>query len=809
MTDNINDHLRWYHSLGMEDTGIVGGKNASLGELIKNLSGLNINVPDGFATTAGAFRFFLEENELSEKISAEIERYRNDNDLLKESGYKIRELILHGIFPTSIANSITGAYELLCKENGASDLPVAVRSSATAEDLPGASFAGLHDTFLNVRGKGQLLEMCKRCYASLFTDRAIIYREQKGFEHMEISLSVGIQRMISAENSGSGVMFTLDTESGFPNVILINAAWGLGENIVQGTVNPDQYLVFKPLLGNTKVKPILEKDMGSKQQKMIYASENNKRTRNIPTTYEEQNSFVLNDEEILQLSSWAKNIEDHYQRPMDIEWVKDDRSGELYIVQARPETIHASENVSVFKSYTLNKGGDKPILKGINIGSSIATGIVKKVSHINELKDLPKNTIIVTEMTEPDWVPILRKVNGIITNSGGRTCHAAIISRELGIPAIVGTTTATTELKDGMEITISCAGGDEGLIYSGILDYEVTSVDLSDLPDPETSVMINLASPETAFNWWRLPVDGIGLARMEFIISNHIKIHPMALIDFDRVKNEKDREYIRKATKQYQHKTEFFIEKLREGISRIAASQYPKPVIVRTSDFKTNEYSGLIGGKEFEPEEDNPMIGWRGASRYYSPDYTEGFSLECEAIRQVRDIVGLDNVIVMIPFCRTLNEAKNVKKVMAEYGLGRGVNGLQIYMMCEIPSNVILAEEFSQHFDGMSIGSNDLTQLILGVDRDSVILDYLFDENDKAVKKAITDVIKKAHFKVCPVGFCGQAPSDDPNYAAFLVKSGIDSLSVNPDCVVDVIKSVYEVEQSMLAKHQDLIHEIQ
>lgn len=800
-------HIRWYHDLGINDTALVGGKNASLGEMIRELKDLGIQVPEGFATTSDAFRLFIRENTLGEVIRSEMEAYREDPNRLSESGHRVREAILHGTFPISVAGAITAGYEQLCEKAGVSELSVAVRSSATAEDLPGASFAGLHNTYLNVRGKSQLLEMTKHCFASLFTDRSIMYREEKGFDHMDIALSVGIQRMIKAENSGSGVMFTIDTETGFPDLILINAAWGLGENIVQGTVNPDQYLIFKPLLDHEKFKPIIEKKIGSKKFKMVYESDNGTTTKNIKTTLNEQNSLVLNDDEILQLAKWGKVIEQHYDRPMDIEWVKDDNSGELFIVQARPETVHGISAPAIFKTYSLKAKPPEPLIRGISIGSSIAAGRVRNIDNISELGDPDEDTIIVAEMTEPDWVPALRKVKGIITNAGGRTCHAAIISRELGIPAVVGTGNATRILKNGTEVTISCAGSEEGLVFPGILEHEEQRIDLSELPETETSIMMNIATPEAAFKWWKLPADGVGLARMEFIISNYIRIHPMALVDFEKVKDEEQRSHIRKATKGYKDRKEYFIERLKEGISRIAASQYPKPVIVRTSDFKTNEYSGLIGGEYFEPEEENPMIGWRGASRYYSHLYEPGFALECEAIRRVREEVGLDNVIVMIPFCRTPDEGRNVKRIMAKHGLKREENGLQIYMMCEIPSNVILAEEFAQLFDGFSIGSNDLTQLILGVDRDSTALDYLFDENNKAVKKAIQEVIRKAHFKLCPVGFCGQAPSDDPAYASFLVHSGIDSISVNPDSLVEVVRSVHKAEIARAQLSKELRHE--
>ncbi|MDX1585886.1 MAG: phosphoenolpyruvate synthase, partial [Balneolaceae bacterium] len=756
---------------------------------------MGINIPDGFATTAYAYRKFIQENKLEEPIREELKKYEEGSQNLEDTGHQIRKLFHNGIFPIPVAEAIRKAYDKLCDMSEINNISVAVRSSATAEDLPTASFAGLQETFLNVRGKEQLIEMCKECYASLFTDRAISYRYEKDFDHLQVALSIGVQRMIRADKAGSGVMFTLDTETGFPDVVLINAAWGLGENIVQGIINPDQYLVFKPLLEKDPFKPIIEKKLGSKEQKMVYASNNMSRTVNVQTTAEEQAAFVLSDEEILQLAYWAEKIEKHYGKPMDIEWVKDDKTDKLFIVQARPETVQSNVSSNEFNSYRLKNHDEKPILTGISIGSNIVHGKVRKVEHISELEKLDENSILVTQMTEPDWVPALKKVKGIIADSGGRTCHAAIVSREMGIPAIVGTKTGTKVLVEGKEITLSCAGGDEGQVFDGHIAFEKETINLGELPETRTNIMINLATPESAFKWWRLPAKGVGLARMEFIISNHIKIHPMALIHFDKVIEEPAREQIRKITYHYKDKREFFIDKLATGIAKIAAAQYPEPVILRTSDFKTNEYADLIGGKEFEPDEENPMLGWRGASRYYSEGYREGFALECLAIKKVREDIGLENVIVMIPFCRTTEEADRVLEEMEKNGLKRGENGLKVYMMCEIPANVILAEEFAERFDGFSIGSNDLTQLVLGVDRDSTALNYLFDENNKAVKKSIQQVIEKAHKVECPVGFCGQAPSDQPEYARFLVSCNIDSISVNPDSVVEVLKHVSEAEE--------------
>lgn len=791
-----------YSELNMQDVPLVGGKNASLGEMTKHLKTLGIEVPDGFATTSAAYRYFLKANKLEDKISACLDDYHSETRNLEETGQRVRRLILNSTFPIQLAESIRNAYQQLNKDyfkqngtNSGGSLAVAVRSSATAEDLPGASFAGQQETYLNITGADNLITACKKCYASLFTNRAIVYREKMGFDHMKVYLSVGVQIMIRADKSSSGVMFTVDTETGFPNALVINGAWGLGENVVKGVVNPDQYYVFKEKLGQSEYSPIIEKVLGSKELKMIYSSDEGHNTLNIPTTLEERQSFVLDDDEILQLARWGVGIEHHYGSPMDIEWVKDDVTQKLFIVQARPETVHSIHQNEIFKNYTLTETSAELLISGISIGNSIVNGIVKIVHDATDLSGINPDTILVTEMTEPDWVPALRNAAGIITDYGGKTCHAAIVSRELGIPAVVGTTNGTAELKDGDVVTLSSAEGDEGKIYSGKLEYRVEEIDLGVLPQPKTDVMLNLATPESAFKWWRLPVKGIGLARMEFIISNHIRIHPMALVHPERIENEDEVRKIRKLTAGYSDLKEYFVDRLASGISKIAASQYPEPVIVRTSDFKTNEYAGLIGGRQFEPHEENPMLGWRGASRYYDKNYRKGFELECRALKKVRELIGLDNVIVMIPFCRTLDEAEKVLNVVAGFGLKRGVHGLQIYMMCEIPSNYILAEKFAEWFDGFSIGSNDLTQLILGVDRDSGALAHLFDENDPAVKTAIREVIERAHRAGIKVGFCGQAPSNDASYAEFLVECGIDSISVVPDSIIDVVNKVAEAEK--------------
>ena len=782
--------------VGSDDIMEVGGKNASLGEMLKHLNPLGINIPTGFVTTSTAFNNYIDANDLEEPIRSFLERYHRGELSVEEAGRAIRKRIINGIFPIRIAEDIRQAYADMCEEYGVENVDVAVRSSATAEDLPGASFAGLQETYLNVRGEEELLKACRRCYASLFTARAIVYREEKGFDHFKVALSVGVQKMVRADKACAGVAFTLDTESGFPDIVMINGTWGLGENVVQGIVNPDHYEVFKPLIGKEGVKPILEKTLGSKEQKMVYASDEDSRIQNVNTTAEERSSFVLSDREILQLADWSKKIEAYYERPMDIEWVKDDATDELYIVQARPETVHAGpERQDTFKYYELLEKSASVLLSGLSIGNSIVSGKVKKVVHVDDLESIREDDILVTQMTEPDWVPSMKRAAGIITDSGGRTCHAAIVSRELGIPAIVGTHNATNVFRDGQEITLSCSEGDVGRIYEGKLEFEVHEVNLRKLPELRTDIMINLAVPESAFRWWRLPVKGVGLARMEFIISQHIKVHPMALIHFDRVIEEHEREKIRKLSRNYDDKQEFFVDRLSRGIAKIAASQYPRPVILRTSDFKTNEYAGLIGGKAFEPEEENPMLGWRGACRYYGEGYREGFALECEAIKKARNEIGLTNLIVMIPFCRTVEEARKVLQELENNGLRRGEDGLQVYMMCEIPSNVILAGEFAKLFDGFSIGSNDLTQLVLGVDRDSAELSYLFREDNEAVKESIREVISKAHEANIPIGFCGQAPSDDPEYAAFLVEAGIDSISLNPDSVINVMNELGQAQK--------------
>ena len=780
-------YIRWFDTLSMKDVPVVGGKNASLGEMISSLKDEGIRVPDGFATTADAYRKFMREGGIEEDVTSLLDELENGKKTLDTVGKKIRRLFTKTSFPEEVEEALRNAYRNLCSIYEEEDLDVAVRSSATAEDLPDASFAGQQETFLNVTGEQELLDSCRRCFASLFTDRAISYRNEKGFEHMKVALSVGVQKMVRADEAGSGVMFSLDTETGFRDVVVINAAWGLGENVVQGAVNPDEYVVFKKLLQNQGLRPIIGKTMGAKEKKMVYARGGSRNTKNVDTSRRERGSFVLNDEEILQLARWAVSIENYYEKPMDMEWAKDGKTDDLFILQARPETVHSTKDQAVLKTYRLKERG-KELLRGLAIGDAIASGMVQVIERAEDIDRFEEGSLLVTGMTDPDWVPIMKKAAGIITDHGGRTSHAAIVSRELGVAAIVGTGNATQHLKDGQEITISCAEGDQGRIYEGTLDYEEKEIDLENVPEPGTDIMINIASPSAAFRWWRLPCRGIGLARMEFIINNIIKIHPMALVRYETLEDASVRREIDELTTGYEDKSEYFVDHLSRGIARIAASQHPYQVIVRMSDFKTNEYANLIGGMLFEPEEDNPMLGFRGASRYYSDRYREGFGLECRAIRRAREEIGLVNIAVMIPFCRTLKEADQVLEVLEEHGLKRGEKDLELYVMAEVPSNVILADEFAQRFDGFSIGSNDLTQLVLGIDRDSDELAPLFDERNEAVKEMVATLIQKAHRNKRKVGICGQAPSDHPEFATFLQKAGIDSISLNPDSVVGVIK---------------------
>ena len=785
--------IRRLETLTNEDVPLVGGKNASLGEMIGALKDEGVRVPDGFATTAEAYWHYLAANDLKEKIRDQLGAMEAGEQSLDETGAAVRRLIREGTVPDEMADAIRSAYRDLSAAYDEEAIDVAARSSATAEDLPEASFAGQQESFLNVRGEAAVLEACRRCFASLFTDRAISYREEQGFDHMDVALSVGIQKMVRADKAG--VLFTIDTESGFPDAILINAAWGLGETVVKGTVNPDQYTVYKPFLDDETLTPIIGKQRGDKAQKIVYAEDGDAPTTTVETTEAEQLAFVLTDDEVLTLARWGALIETHYDRPMDIEWARDGESGELFIVQARPETVQSRQAAGVLRTYRLTESGER-LVTGLSIGQSIAEGNVQIIHSADEIDRFEEGSILVTEMTDPDWGPILKKAAGIVTDRGGRTSHAAIVSRELGIPAVIGTGDATEVLTDGQTVTLSCVEGTEGYVYEGRLDYETDELDLDALPDTDTNIMLNVASPAAALNWWKLPVEGVGLARMEYIINNVIKVHPMALVAFDQVEDEAARDEIERLTRGYADKAEYFVDHLSRGIATIAASQHPHPVIVRLSDFKTNEYADLVGGRAFEPHEENPMLGWRGASRYYSDEYRAGFALECAALRRVRETMGFTNVVVMVPFCRTPEEADRVLEVMAENGLARGESDLQVYVMAEIPSNVLQAEDFAARFDGFSIGSNDLTQLVLGVGRDAERLAALFDERNPSVKRMITDLIERAHAADRPVGICGQAPSDHPDFAEFLVEAGIDTISVIPDSVADVIRHVAHAEDA-------------
>ncbi len=787
-------YVLWFDQVSLDDVGRVGGKNASLGELVQNLTSAGIRVPGGFATTSDLYWRFVEDNNLAPIITTTLKEWKSGAIDLPTAGRRIRQSFLGGQFSQDLSDQILNAYEQLSRNEGQANLDVAVRSSATAEDLPNASFAGQQESFLNVQGSAELIDACRKCLASLFTDRAMVYRDTQGFDHLKVALSIGVQRMVRSDLAGAGVMFTLDTETGFRDVVHIDAAWGLGETVVQGSVDPDSYRVFKPLLHRTDLMPIIERKIGAKAHKLVYAeAASGAQTLLQDTTQTDQHTSVLNDREILDLAKWAVAIEAHYGRPMDIEWAKDGRDGHMFIVQARPETVQASDHQATHKVYALKTKGSL-LATGLSIGDRIAAGRVCRLDQAVTPSAFAEGSILVAPTTDPDWVPIMKKAAAIVTDHGGRTSHAAIVSRELGVPAVVGTGDASQKLLDGQEVTVSCAEGDEGFVYAGISDIDVTETDETSAADTSTRLMLNMANPGAAMRWWRLPAKGVGLARMEFIISNQIKVHPLALVHFDSLQDAEAKAQISQLTAGYADKTNDFVDTLARGIASIAATVHPHQVIVRMSDFKTNEYANLLGGRAFEPAEENPMIGWRGASRYYSPDYREGFALECAAIKKVRSELGFGNVIVMIPFCRTLREADLVLEEMSVNGLKRGEDGLEVYVMCEIPANVILASEFADRFDGFSIGSNDLTQLTLGVDRDSERLSDVFDEGNEAVVELIRQVIGRAHEKGRKVGFCGQAPSNKPAYAQMLVELGIDSISVTPDSFLKVAQNVAEAE---------------
>ncbi len=796
-----NPFIVWFKDIKISDVPIVGGKNASLGEMFSKLVKKGINIPNGFAITADAYHYFLEEAGIQDRIKIILRDLNvKDIDNLYYRGHKVRELMLNSDMPKDLEKEIIKAYKKLSKNYGAKLTDVAVRSSATAEDLADASFAGQQETFLNISGEQNLLASCKECFASLFTNRAIVYRQTKKFDHFKVGLSIGVQKMVRSDLSSSGVMFSIDTETGFKDAVLINSIYGLGENIVQGKVTPDEFYVFKPTL-KKKFPAILSKSMGDKNIKMVYTNNPNSPVKDIKVSESDKKKFSVTDLEILHLARWAVQIEKHYKKPMDIEWAKDGQTNRLYIVQARPETVQSQKDANMLEEFKLLEN-KKPIAVGASVGSKIGVGKANIILNTSEIKKFKKGQVLVTKMTDPDWVPIMKIASAIVADNGGRTCHAAIVSRELGIPCVVGAGNATKVLKNNQPITVSCAQGEKGYIYNGILKFKIVRHNLAKMKKPKTKIMLNLGNPETAFARSFIPNDGVGLAREEFIINSYIKIHPLALINYDKLKkgnkfSANEIKQIEQITAGYKNKKQFFINKLSEGIAIIAAAFYPKSVIVRLSDFKSNEYFNLIGGRLFEPKEENPMIGWRGASRYYSENYKPAFELECQAIKRVRNLVGLKNIKVMIPFCRTIEEAKKVIGIMKKNGLKQKKNNFEIYMMCELPSNVILLEEFAKLFDGFSIGSNDLTQLTLGVDRDSQIVSHIYDERNIAVKTTIKTAIEKAKKAKRKIGICGQAPSDFLDFADFLVKCGIDSLSLNADSVIKTTCEILKLEKKI------------
>ena len=792
----------------MTDILQVGGKNASLGEMIQNLSPLGVDVPDGFAITVDAYRYFIDYNNLNDSIHQIVSNTNVDDVVeLRRNGLKVRQLIREGKFPSDMSDAILAAYKKLSLQYGADLTDVAVRSSATAEDLPDASFAGQQETYLNVRGDEALLSSVRNCIASLFTDRAISYRELFNFDHFEVGLSVGVQKMVRSDLAASGVAFSLDTESGFKNVVLINGAFGLGEMVVQGAVNPDEFLVFKPTL-EKGFDSIIEKKMGVKQIKMIYGTNPGEMVRTIPVEKDNQKKFCVDDEQVLQIAKWVTIIEKYYSElrdtycPMDVEWAIDGLTNRLFIVQARPETIHSQRQGNNLIEYKIkdDSRADKKLVNGIAVGDKVSSGEVKILYSLDgrdgstDGADFKAGDVLVTDMTDPDWEPLMKKAAAIVTNKGGRTCHAAIIAREMGVPAIVGCGDATDILKNGMEVTISCAEGDVGFVYSGEIPFEITETNLSDLPEVEVPIMLNVASPDMAFQFSHIPNSGVGLARQEFIINNYIQVHPLALMKHKKMEDPELTKSIEKLIEGYEDEESFFVKRLSYGIAKIASAFYPNKVIVRFSDFKSNEYYNMLGGKYFEPKEENPMIGWRGASRYYSDNYKAAFGWECKAIKRVREKMGLDNVTVMVPFCRTVEELHQVYEVMDDYDLRRGENGLEVYLMAELPSNIICADLFAPHIDGFSIGSNDLTQLTLGLDRDSALVAHVYDERNPAVKRSISNLINTAKEYGVKVGICGQGPSDFPDFAEFLAKEGIGSISVTPDSVLKTLKTLDKIE---------------
>jgi pyruvate, water dikinase len=790
-------YIRFFEEMGIDDVPLVGGKNASLGEMFQKLSDRGVRVPHGFAITAEAYRYMLDEAGAWERLHAELDEIDpTDVAALARKAKRAREIVYGAGLPDDVADEILTAYRKLQQEYG-EDVSLAVRSSATAEDLPTASFAGQQDSYLNIKGDESLLDTCRRCFASLFTDRAIHYRIDQGFDHFKVSLSIGVMKMVRSDISSSGVMFSLDTESGFRDAVFITGAYGLGENVVQGAVDPDEYYVHKPtyLAGH---RAVLRRLLGDKAVKMILVEgETKNTTRNIPTPRADRGRLCLTDSDVLELAGYACAIEQHYRRPMDMEWAKDGIDGKLYIVQARPETVASQHSVTALESYVL-EGRAEILAEGRSVGERIASGAVKRIENLTHLAEFKPGQVLVADTTTPDWEPVMKTAAAIVTNRGGRTCHASIIARELGIPAVVGTGDATTTVPDGAVVTVSCAEGDSGRVYNGAVGFHVDRTEVGDVARPRTQIMLNLGNPDLAFKTSFLPNDGVGLARMEFIISEYIKVHPLALLHPEKVDDPEARRTIDRLTQGYADGSAFFTERLSEGIGTIAAAFWPKPVVVRMSDFKSNEYASLLGGQGFEPTESNPMIGFRGASRYAHPAYAEGFALECRAMRRVRDEMGLTNVILMLPFVRRVAEGDLVLRTMADLGLRRGENGLKIYAMCEIPNNVILIDEFAKRFDGFSIGSNDLTQLTLGVDRDSEIVAFDYDERDEGVKEMIRLAVEGCRRNGIHSGLCGQAPSDYPDMAEFLVRIGIESMSLNPDTVVKTTRQVLELERQLV-----------
>ncbi|MFH0978661.1 MAG: phosphoenolpyruvate synthase, partial [Candidatus Woesearchaeota archaeon] len=795
-----NSFVLWFKDVGINNVGLVGGKNASLGEMYANLTKKGVSVPNGFAITAHAYRYLLEKSGIKAEIHKVLKGLNTkDMDNLASRGQKVRDLIRGAQFPDDLKHDILSAYKVLCKQYG-ENTDVAVRSSATAEDLPDASFAGQQESYLNVKGEFALIEACKKCFASLFTNRAISYRHDKHFDHFSVALSIGVQKMVRSDLACSGVIFTIDTETGFQNAIFITGSYGLGENVVQGKVNPDEFYVFKPTL-KQGFKPILSKKVGSKETKLIYDNQGSHHTKNVPVPPNDRKKFVLSDKEVLQLAEWAVIIEEHYSlkrstfTPMDIEWAKDGKTNKLFIVQARPETVQSQKDKTKLEQYVLKQKG-KSIVQGHSVGDRIGAGRAHVIENAHHIKQFKKGEILVTDMTDPDWEPIMKIASAIVTNRGGRTCHAAIISRELGIPCLVGCLNATSKVRTGQKVTVSCAEGEIGNVYDGLLKFEIKKTDLKKIPSTHTRIMMNVGNPDEAFALSFTPCSGVGLAREEFIINSYIKIHPKALLNYKSIKDERLKKIIDELTFGYENKVDFFVDKLAQGIATIAAAFYPNDVILRFSDFKTNEYANLIGGKDFEPKEENPMIGWRGASRYYT-DYKDAFALECKAIKKVREEMGLMNLKVMVPFCRTVKEGQQVLAEMAKNNLKQHVNHLEVYVMCEIPSNVILADEFCKIFDGFSIGSNDLTQLTLGLDRDSELVASIYDERNEAVRRLVHQAIKTCKRFDRKIGICGDAPSTFPEFAKFLVECGIDSISLSPDAVIKTILIIAEEEKKL------------